>query len=84
MTHEIKNFLLLFAQVKLNSLVRHLKLPKSSAESLAFRLKKTHLLENDVHLTFYQSRHEEILSFFTEERKLVYCRNVKKLLNKLN
>jgi hypothetical protein len=73
----------LFSQVELNDLVRDLNLPKNSAELLASRLKEKNLLENGVRITFYRSRHEDFLSFFTKEEELVYCTDVSGLLNKL-
>ncbi len=73
----------LFLQVELNYLVCDLNLPKNSKELLAPRLKEKKLLENGVRITFYRSRNEEFLSFFTKGEELVYCRDVSVLLNKL-
>ncbi len=73
----------LFSQEELNDLVLDLNLPKHSAELLAYLLKEKNLLENGVRITFYRSRHEEFLSFFTKGEELVYCRDVSGLLNKL-
>jgi len=72
-----------FSQEELNDLVRDLSLPKSSAELLASRLKEKNLLTDSTRITFYRHRHEEYLHFFSEEKDLVYCRDIAQLLNKL-
>ena len=73
----------LFSQLELNDLVRDLDLFKNSSELLASRLNDKNVLEDSVRITFYRSRHEEFLPFFTKENELVYCKNVSGLLNQL-
>eukprot|EP00795_Rhopilema_esculentum_P009944 gene9944-18557_t len=72
-----------FSQNELNDLVRDLSLSKSSAELLASRLKDKNLLTDTTHITFYRRRHLEYLPFFSEEKDLVYCTDITRLLHKL-
>lgn len=72
-----------FSQHELNDLVRDLSLSKSNAELLASRLKDKNLLSHSARITFYRSRHEEYLPFFTKDNDLVYCTDIAQLLHKL-
>ncbi|KAK5650493.1 hypothetical protein RI129_001522 [Pyrocoelia pectoralis] len=73
----------LFSQMELNDLVRDLSLSKSSAELLASRLKDKNLLSDSVRITFYRNRHQDYLSYFSQEKDLVYCSDIAQLLHKL-
>ena len=70
-----------FSQEELNDLVRDLNLSKKSAEILASRLKEKHCLQPGVTITSFRTREQDLLPYFTEEDKLVFCNNVSGLLN---
>ena len=72
-----------FYQLKLNDLVRDLDLLKQAAEVLAFRLNEKHVLHSSAKVSFYRKRDELFLSYFKEEKQLVYCDNVPRLLGEL-
>lgn len=72
-----------FTQMELNDLVRDLNLSKSSAELLASRLKEKNCLSKGVRITFYRNRHQDYLQYFCEEKDLVYCNDIARLLYKL-
>jgi len=68
------------SQKELNHLVRDLSLTKTCSELLASRLKGKNLLSDGVRVTFYRSRHNDYLPYFTEEKDLGYCIDVAQLL----
>lgn len=72
----------LFNQEELNDLVRDLSLSKEASELLASRLKDKNLLEQGTKITFYRTREKDLLPFFTQEDNLVFCQNVRGLLEK--
>ena len=70
----------LFSQSALNDLVRDLALPKKSAELLASVLKDRHLLLPGTKISCYRSREQEIVSLFSEERSMIFCNDIPKLI----
>ncbi|GBP60895.1 hypothetical protein EVAR_48699_1 [Eumeta japonica] len=74
-----------FSREELNDLIRDLNLPKDGAELLASRLKHKNLLAPKVTAYFYRNREEEFRKFFTkdDENSVVYCSNVKGLVDEL-
>lgn len=72
-----------FNQNELNDLSRDLNLSKEASEILASRLKDKNLLEQGTKITFYRTRKKDFLPFFSQEDNLVYCQDVKGLLEKM-
>jgi hypothetical protein len=74
-----------FNQEKLNDLIRNLGLPKDGAEYLAAALKKKNLLSKGTNAYIYRDREKEFRKFFTkdEENSLVFCSDVKSLVDEL-
>ena len=72
----------LFSQ-ELNDLARDLNLSKESSELLASRLKEKNLLIPGAFITYYRNRPAEFLSYFTQEKDMVFCNNVEGILKKL-
>ena len=70
----------LFTQAELNDLVRDLNLPKDSALILGSRLKEKRMLSSDTSFAWYKHREREYICFFTFENPLVYCVDVKGLI----
>ena len=64
-------------------MVRDLDLPKVSAVLLGFRLKSRNMLDSEVTFSWYKHREKEYLPFFTKEDDLVYCVDIKGLIEKL-
>ena len=58
---------------ELNYLIRDLDLPKSKAELLGSRLQQWNLLKENVKISVYRKRHEDLAQFFKMERGLVAC-----------
>jgi len=74
-----------FNQLELNDLVRDLDLFKQAAEILASRLNEKHVLHSSAKVSCFRKRDEELfLSFFKEEKQLVYCEDVPGLLSQLD
>ena len=71
----------LFTQGQLNDLVRDLALSKEAAEILASRLSDHRVLDSDAKITFYRSRDEELIRYFSEEDDFVFCNNIQDLLS---
>jgi len=67
----------------LNDLVRDLKLSKELSELLGSRMKKNNLLHSETTFSWYRNRHKEYIEFFSKEDTLIYCNNVKGVMNKL-
>ena len=70
----------LFSQNKLNDLVQNLNLPKDSAEHLASRLKDKNMLNDEVRISFFCTRHQEFIRYFAHEKDLIYCNGIVELL----
>ena len=66
----------LYSQSELNDLIRDLNLPKQSAEVLASRLQKQHLLKAGTSVSFYRNREENLRKSFQSDGQLVYCTDV--------
>ena len=73
----------LFSQEELNDLVRDPDLPKVSAVLLGSKLKSRNMLDSEVTFSWYKHREKEYLPFFTKEDDLVYCVDIKGLIEKL-
>ena len=65
-----------FSQGQLNGLVRDLNLSKESSELLASRLGEHGVLDSGTKITFYRSRDDLLLRFFTMEDDFVFCNNI--------
>ncbi|KAK4878970.1 hypothetical protein RN001_007116 [Aquatica leii] len=72
-----------FNQQKLNDLIREQNLSKESSELHASRLNEKNLLQPDINITFYRKRDKDLLPFYSEENNLVFCNNIKGLLQKM-
>ena len=72
-----------FWQEELSDLVRDLGLSKRSAELLASRLDEKNLLDRDVKISYYRTREEEFLEFFSDNDHCSFCVNIEDLLTKL-
>ncbi|CAN2390398.1 hypothetical protein PRIEUP_LOCUS434 [Pristimantis euphronides] len=64
----------------MNDLVRDLNLPKDAAELLGSRLKSRNLLLPGVPFSWFRHREKELVPYFAQEDKLVYCIDVKSLM----
>lgn len=73
----------LFLQTELNDLVRDLSLPKNSAELLGSRLKAKNLLAPGTTFSWYRTREQEFIQYFSSEDSLVYCCNIAGLIEQL-
>jgi len=71
-------------QEELNDLIRDLDLPKSTAELLGSRLQQWNLLKENVRISLYRKRHEDLVPFFKMERGLVACTDIDGLMQTLN
>jgi hypothetical protein len=69
-----------FNQAELNDLCRDLNLSKESSELLASRLNEKNLLNPGTNITFYRNRESDLLPFFSHENNLVFCNDVRGLL----
>ena len=68
---------------QLNHLVRDLNLSKESSEILASRLGEHGILDSETKITFFRSRDDLLLRFFTMENDFVYCNTIPRLLAKM-
>ena len=71
-------------QEELNDLIRDLDLPKSKAELLGSRLQQWNLLKENVRISVYRKRHEDLVQFFKMERGLVACTDIDGLMQTLD
>ena len=67
-------------QEELNDLIRDLNLPKS----LGSRLQQQNLLKENVRISVYCKRHEDLVQFFKMERGLIACTDIDGLMQTLN
>ena len=72
-----------FNQSELNNLVRDLDLSKQAAEILASRLNEKHVLNSSAKVSYFRKRDEHFITFFKEEKQLIYCDNVPGLFGQL-
>jgi len=72
-----------FDQKELNDLVRELGLSKEGAELLASRLKEKNLLTKGTKSSHYRDRDKPFRQYFSADTGLVYCHNVKGLMDEL-
>jgi hypothetical protein len=73
----------ILTQEELNDLVRDLELSKAKAELLGSRLKEWNLLKENVRVTSFRTRHEQLEPYFRKEDDLVFCSDVDSLMNAL-
>jgi len=71
-------------QEEVNDLIRDLDLPKSKAEMLISRLQQWNLLKENVRISVYRERHEDLVQFFKMESGLVACTDIDGLMQQLN
>lgn len=71
----------LFSQSELNDLVRDLHLTKENSELLGSRLKEKNLLAAGTSFSWFRYREKNFLPYFSEEGELVFCTDVRGLLN---
>lgn len=70
-----------FSQAELNDVIRDAGLSKSQAEILASRLQEKKLLSKRTKVTFYRDRDKNFRKYFSTQDSLVYCNNIKGLIN---
>lgn len=71
-----------FDHHELNDSTRDLNLSHESFELLASRMKKKNALQPETSITFYRRNETDLLPFFTEDNKLLFCKdtvNLKKI-----
>ena len=73
-----------FNQSELNDLVRDLDLSKQAAEILASRLNEKHVLHSSAKVLYFRKRDKLFITFFKEEKQLIYCDNVPGLFGQLD
>jgi len=71
-------------QEELNDLFRDLNLPKSKAELLGSRLQQWNRMKENVRISMYRKRHEDLVQFFKMERGLVNCTDIEGLMHTLS
>jgi hypothetical protein len=67
-----------------NDLVGDFDLPKSKAELLGSRLQQWKLLKENVKISVFHKRHEDLVQFFKMERGLIACTDTDGLMQTLN
>jgi len=72
------------AQKELNDLIRDLDLPKCKAELLGSRLQQWRSLKENVRISVYFKRYEDLVPSFKMERGLVACAGTDGLMQILN
>jgi hypothetical protein len=63
-------------QEELNDLLKDFELLKSKAELLGSRLQQWNLLKENVRISVYRKRYEDLVQFFKIERGLVACTDI--------
>ena len=71
-------------QDELNDPIRDLDLSKSKAEQLGSRLQQWNLLKENVRISVYRKRHEDLVKFFKMESGRVACTDIDGLMQTLN
>jgi len=72
-----------YDQKHLNDLFRKAKLSKEAAELLASDMKKRNLLTKGTKVSFYRNREAAFRRYFEKDENLLYCTNVKGLVDEL-
>ena len=72
-----------FSQEELNDLIRNLSLSKRNSEILASRLSEKICLNPEMKITTYRTVEMELLPYFTQDKELVYCNNIKGLMKSM-
>jgi hypothetical protein len=67
-------------QEVLNDIIKNLDLPKSKAELMGSRLQQSNFLKENVRISVYRKRHEDLVRFFKMERGLVACTDIHGLM----
>ena len=67
----------------MNDLVRDLGLSKQAAEVLPSRLKEKNLLDSFAKVSYFRTRDENFVNFFSEVNLFVYCHDISGLLLQL-
>jgi hypothetical protein len=73
----------ILTQEEMNDLVRDLELSKSKAELLGSRLKQWNILEKNIRISLFRSRHQHLVPFFRKEDDLVLIYYVDGLMDAL-
>jgi len=68
----------------LNDLIRDLDLTKNKAELLDLRLQQWNLLKENVRISVYRKRHEDLVHFFKMEKGFVACTDIHGLMQTLS
>lgn len=71
-------------QTELSNLVRDLHLSNEQAEFLTSRLNQWHLLQPELKITKYRTRHKNLLYSFEKKKHVVACIDVNGMMNFLN
>ena len=69
-----------FSQIELNDLVRDYGLSKQAAEVLASHLKEKNLLDSFAKVSYFRTRDENFVNFFSEVNLFAYCHDISGLL----
>ncbi|CAB3235597.1 unnamed protein product [Arctia plantaginis] len=77
---RLQTFLII---IELNDLIRDLNLTKEQSELLASRLKEKKVLAPNTKVTIYRTREKDLLKYFSQENDLVFCQDIKALLNNM-
>jgi len=69
------------SQSQLNDMFRRVGLLKDATELMASEMKAFNVLEKNVNVTFYRNREKAFRKYFTGESNIVYCTDVKGLID---
>jgi len=58
-------------------------LSKRCPKVLISRLKERNLVTSEIKITFYRYREQNFLKYFSEEDSIVYCSNIRSLINEI-
>ena len=83
-TPSISHKLHLITQSELHDLIRDLELYKIKAKLLASRVQQWNVLEDNIRISKYRNRQEELEPFYFMEDYLVACSNANGLTAVLN
>jgi hypothetical protein len=72
-----------FTQSELNDLIGELQLTKEKSELLGLRLREKNMLASGVKFSWYRNREKEFLKYYAQEDQLVFCKDIRNLLNQL-
>ena len=66
-----------FHRIEMKDLVQDLGLSKKQLEVPAIRLNEKNYLRSDIKITLYCYTKQKLLEYFTKEKNLVYCNDIK-------